>query len=287
MCSSNYLLLLFFYVSFIVFENLVFATATDSNLFLDDFDPLNVDASSSSSLLALSSLPDINNENIFGDGTFDDITFLQDDNPLLLAYCADSNQLQLQGKIKARKRDTSNSLVCPARGGASPPLPQLTVPQMPDVLNSIIGGSGDKTYVNQGDVVGRLSSLSSAEIYCGLWTSQPQSMVVPVCGSGNLLDSVRVAQAYYSVVGNSRLSKFSYFFFPYNLCFLPLFIPLPWDDICSWYLLHIGMSFFTHPPARKLILRFEIKLIKTFLKSHQPPSPSASPTESSAARNGY
>lgn len=233
MIFSLHLALLYF----VFFLGEIPVSATDSDIFLDSLPADDSDSLSSSSLLPISFLSDnnnndiINSNNLFGDGDGDGDAILDggltEDDPLLLSYCADSNsqpqeqqQQQPQSKRKTRRQDNNGSICHPPGASelspppppSSPPLsPTITIPEIPDLFNSITNpAAGDSSsgdvYQNQGDVVGKIS-LEPPQFYCGIFTSQPQRFIVPVCGSGKFVDSVRMARGFYSWVGNSKLGE--------------------------------------------------------------------------------
>lgn len=237
---ASFLLFLSFFEYSVVFSQ-------DPNLFLDPLPATgdNMDLLASSSLSS-----DPPPDNLLGDGTVNNM-FIEDD-PLLQAYCAKSNQQP--GKARARRGD--GGVVC---SPGSSPAPPLTVPEFPDLLNSISGpGSSGEKFKNEGDVVGSFT-LNTAEFYCSMFTSQPQLFIIPICGSGNYMDSVRIARAFYSTVFKSWLSKWV-LFFPFFLSSSGIFSILSFDSPCETNLSH------TRPNVKVLSsLYFKIIQLASFL----------------------
>lgn len=260
-----------------------FVHSIDPDLFLD---PLSNEADlfSSSSLLPISSSSDP----LITDETFENI-FTDDDNDdpsSLLAYCPDINQQQqLQRKIKARRGKRDTNTICSPNGA---PLPPVSVPKFPDLLNSITDPLSTEDEKN---AVTDAFASNSAEYYCGAWTSRPELYIKPVCGSGNYLDMVRVARAFYSYVDKSHLGKS--LFRPFHLYFLVL---LSYELIVSQRIrcsfrknsfLFAGPFDWEKNQINQFFCVISKKLIYLKNKLHHSPSPSAPPNFFSAVSIGF
>ena len=118
------------------------------------------------------------------------------DDQLVLSSCADGNQKP--SKLRARE----NNGICSPN-----PNPPLTVPEFPNVMNSIFRTT--IKYKNRGDVVGQIALKTPQEI-CALAVNLPES-VIPVCGSPEFGRVSGIGYlGFYNAVYDSTLSKLGF-----------------------------------------------------------------------------